>query len=320
MAGTAVESSLSAYSAILRDWQSSDAKNQIAIVGALSRIPSARGVALEFLPKVAQEVEEHAAPASDRSELMMLCARAALPMDKELARNFFERAIRLTEKIDVEAISQLELSAVVAEAGIDGSRSERVDLAKKLANTASAADATLGMDDHFPWSAIVKGVAALDLPTGLAAISQWRDFGALSHQRSIPALLSGRAISALPGEYKFALSVFAQCENIELRDCFGDEMNIPTGAIDRYCRDSLIKGDRSSILGVRWEASIANENPKTARKVQLRSVAAKLLEWHPGPDRSDITDTDGEPIKTDAEVGEALAQLAASSDLSLIHI
>jgi hypothetical protein len=309
-----VEANLSTCLKILGDWQSSEPKNQIAIVVTLSRVPSARGVALELLPKIAKEVEKLAAPASDRSELMMSCAHAALPMDPELARDFYERAIRLTEKIDVEVMSQLELAAVIAEAGINGSRAERIELATRLADTASAADATLGMDDHFPWSAVVKGVAAADLPTGFAAVSQWRDFGTLHHHRSIPDFLSGCASETLAGEYKFALSIFAGRENMQLQDCFGEGQIIPTAAIDRHCRDALWTADRSVILGAHWENAIVHELPKTDGKQKLHQVAKKLLEWHPGSGNSATPETIGGPLQTDAEVIEALADLVENTD------
>lgn len=309
-----VEASLSTCLKILGDWQSYDPKNQIAIVVTLSRVPSARGVALELLPKIAKEVEGLAAAASERSELMMSCAHAALPMDQELARDFYERAIRLTEKIDVEVMSQLELAAVVAEAGLDGARAERVELARRLADTASAADATLGMDDYFPWSAVVKGVAAADLSTGLAAISQWRDFGTLHHQRSIPDFLSGRAAEVLSSEYKFALSIFAGRENMQLQDCFGEGQIIPTAAIDRYCRDALVTADRSAILGVRWEEAVALEEPIAEGKVRLRQVAKHLLEWRPESNNSVTSETIGDLLKTDTEVVDALADLVANTD------
>lgn len=315
LAGNSLEAPLSACLGILRDWQANSPKNRIAICVALSRVPSAHSTALQQLPQIAAEVEAMAAAASDRSDLMMSCSHAALPMDEELARDFFERAIRLTEKIDVEALSQLELAAVVAEAGIDGSRSERVELAKSLADTASAADATLGMDEHFPWSAVVNGVAAIDLPTGLAVVSQWRDFGTLSHHRSIRYLLSGRAAKVMMGEYRFALSIFAGEERTRLKDYFEEALDVPAAAIHRHCWDALLTGDKSVILDTRWENAVADYIHKADGKTRLREVARKLLEWHPVPEsETDEPEQPPSPLMTETEITEALSRMAADKD------
>lgn len=315
ISGESLEAPLAACLDILRDWQSGDPKNRIEICVALSRVPGAHSKVLELLTQIAAEVEVMAAAASDRSELMMSCAHAALPMDEELARDFFERGIRLTEKVDVEALSQLELAAVVAEAGIDGSRDERVELATNLADTASAADATLGVEDHFPWSALVKGVAAIDLPTGLGAISQWRDFGILNHYRSTTDLLSGSAADALLGEYRFALSILGGDGQIRLRHCFQDSERIPAAAIDRYCQDVLVTGDRSVVLDARWEEAIVEEENWTDRTKQLHKVAGKLLEWHSIPDdNSQRPENEYSSLVTEAQVSEALLTIVSNKE------
>lgn len=275
--------------AILKDWQVASPKNRIDLAKSLALAPSAHGAAAQLLTTIAADIESMAGAASERAELLMACADTALPIDQELARNFYERAIAITEKVDFEAIAQLEMAAGLAGAGLGGCRSERMALAERIADTGGAVEATLELEDRFPWSDILKGIAGADLPTAFAVASQWRDVGIAPLEQSIPALLDGAEATRLSTPIRFALSVLADCN-------FGPVGDKPSSRaiVEFKARSALLSGDTVAVLDTHWETRDLVIDSKGSCANQLSQTAARLLSWRPSAigDRTDDDDDD----------------------------
>jgi hypothetical protein len=99
-------------------------------------------------------------------------ARAILPLSKEEAAAYFDRAIEIASRIGEENVSRWE--ALVDLAIVAGtSESPSSALAYKFAQGAELTDSYA--DNHFNWRGTVDGLGRLSAPSLLTISSRWRD-------------------------------------------------------------------------------------------------------------------------------------------------
>ena len=264
---------------VMKRWNAGSSKNRIDLAVAVAHVPHAHSIALTLLVDVANEAEHMAAPASNRAELMMSCARAALPLDAELARDFYERAIAVTEKVDIEVLAQMGLCTVLAEAGVEGERTELCGLAERLADVTGAVNATLGMGDDFPWGDAVRAIGAVDLSTALATISQWRDIGLVHPSVSIPSLLTGRGANQLTGNQRFALAVLESYEAVDLEAIYGSAASVPVEAVRFTAETALLSGNAREVIDCRWSPAMDQQPTTSSSHRQLHDFVDRLRSW-----------------------------------------
>jgi hypothetical protein len=306
---------------IMKQWNACSSKERIDLAVALAHVPHTHSIALTLLVDVANEAEHMAAPASDRAGLMMSCARAALPLDAELARDFYERAIAVTEKVDIEVLAQVGLCTVLAEAGVAGERTLLCGIAEQLADVTGAVNATLGMGDDFPWGNAVRAIAAVDLPTALATISQWRDIGLVHPSISVPSLLAGGGAKQLTANQCFALAVLESHETIDLEAIYGSAACVPTEAIRYEVRTALLSGSASTVLDCRWNPVMDRQSTASDTHLQLREVADLLLSWRTNRDDTTEASTEPEPeIRSEEEIQLRLDALAKDEGYGKAHL
>lgn len=164
------------------------------------------GVALELACEAYERieglVEEHA---EERVTQYMQLARAVLPIDKQEASAYFDRAVEIASRIGEENLSRWSaLTALASRAGVLGS--PQPELAYKYSQ---AAELTYSYSEkHFDWRATLQALCRLCPSSALAITSRWRDRGFGSYERvlamTIEALvaqqqLPPKALVALQG-------------------------------------------------------------------------------------------------------------------------
>jgi hypothetical protein len=139
-----------------------------------ARKDASRNAALELLEHVGAYLEAEPMRASERWDVAMRCARAALPYSRELCGSFYERGLKAAADVDDESIpfiaSICALSQSLAKAG---SQESRARLAAKLRTVAEAYRLRLSEETRLPWDEVLQAIAALDIREGLATCHAW---------------------------------------------------------------------------------------------------------------------------------------------------
>jgi hypothetical protein len=306
-----LDDAISAGIAILKDWGIGSLANRTDLAASLAHVPTAHPQALNLLLDVAAEAETMSGPASERAELLMGCARAALPLDAELARDMYERAVSVTEKVDIEVLAQVELCAQIAEAGVGGDREDLSATAEDLADVVAATDATLGTRDNFPWGDAIQAIAAVDLPTGLATLSQWRDIGLVPLSISIPSLLGGEAAKRLTGHQRFALAVLESNESLDLGALYGGAP--PAAALDYVARSALVSSSATEVQDARWTLEAYKPTSETPAGFRLREAAEAISTWQSSSDESSFeAEVSLRTLDTSEKIRAAIDELAST--------
>ena len=191
---------------LLEDWGADQISWSVDLASALGHSPHGHEAALAILLRTADRIAMRPARASERVKDLCACARTALPLDPELGRSLFDRAVDATDGVGSEVMSELAACQTVAKSGLGGDRRDRVELAERLADVAGAVNATIGVGGDFPWDETIAAVAAADLTTGLATASRWRDRGLVPYRRTLPALLTGPGRRGLTVAQRHALA------------------------------------------------------------------------------------------------------------------
>lgn len=226
---------------LLKSWQAASDASQLSIVSALLLSPRGHNAGLEWLVATSEAIGEDALPASERAKLLARCARMALPVDTDLARTLFERAVESTASVDYEALSELAACRAVAEAGLGGERAQRVELAERLADAAGAVVVALDLGGDFAWGRVARAVAAADLTTGLGAVSRLQDIGIANFETTLPAVLGSPAATFLTVTQRFALGHLSSGQ-IGLAELSQADA-VPECILERTLRDRLNAGD-----------------------------------------------------------------------------
>jgi hypothetical protein len=134
-------------------------------------------VASEAFSRIEAMVEEHA---EERVRQYIQLARAILPVEKDEASAYFDRAIEIASRIGEENLSRWRaLTWLAARAGVRGSPNPQ--LAYKYSQ---AAELTYSYSDrHFGWRETVHALCTLCPSSALAITSRWRDRGFGRYER-----------------------------------------------------------------------------------------------------------------------------------------
>lgn len=169
--------------------------------------PANADLVAERLVELERQIWAFSAKGSTTAGLLMRCARIALRSDRDLARHFFDSAVVAIERVDFEAMSELELAIAVAHQGIEGSRADKAAIATDLGNLAGALDESLGLRHDLPYPRLAGGIAALDLGTGLRAMSHWHDRRIASPDYTLCEILETGPSLALSPAQRIALCI-----------------------------------------------------------------------------------------------------------------
>ncbi len=298
----------------LKSWYAAGDNNLLDLAEALVLMPSGHDAALAWLVAIAQDIETDAGAASERAKLLAKCARAALPLDPALSATFFASALACTREIDFEALAEVAACRAVAEAGLGGDRTARMDLARRVGDAAGAVVATLDLQGDFAWDGVARAVAAADLPTGLAAISRWHDVGLARFEITLPGLLTASVARQLSPAQRYALALLSDSSRPQMSQMFGDDL-VPEAVFAAEVQDRLLSGDfveftdtlneLSQLTGAGASAALAVAEAQRQQILALRPQS-------PGAPADDEDEWDTHatepqtPLNTVAEVSEAL--------------
>lgn len=323
LAGADLAALRAGVKASLKSWQAANDKTMLDMASALVLLPAGHDAALAWLVELAQDFQAEAGAASDRAKMLAECARAALPLDPELAAGFFRSALARTAGVDFEAIAEMAACRAVAEAGLGGSRSERAALAARIGDAAGAVVATLELGGDFAWAGASCAIAAADLPTGLAAIATWHDVGVARYEITLPEFLAAPAVRALTPAQRYAISLLGEDSRPSLPDMMGGEAP-PERVIAAETRYRLLSGDfndfAQALNDIGSIVDVENSPALAAAETQRRA----LLALGPPPYDDDDEDADEETVAakerlTSADAIAAALEAARSADSGIGH-
>jgi DNA polymerase III delta prime subunit len=161
---------------IFKDHLDPFGSDETAVLSVLALNSSCHQKAHSLITKRAESVSVIRTAARERIDAMLKLARFMDPISRSDAKAIFGRAHSMTEELDSEAIFLLKsLAALSARAKAAMSDSACRDNAGGFATVLTDAAIRLSGQDGFPWFTAVTGLATLNLPVALSAISQWED-------------------------------------------------------------------------------------------------------------------------------------------------
>jgi hypothetical protein len=302
---------------LLSTWSAASPGFQLDLARSLALTPAGHDAALDWLVALGRLAETEPASASQRSEQQIDYARAALPLDLDLAKHFFAQAIASTEHVDTEALSEIAAARAIANSGVDGSHAERLDLAQRLGDAAGSVVAALDLRGDFDWSVTAGAIAEIDLGAGLAAVSRWHDVGVADFGYTIPDLLSTRAARALSSTQRYALSLLAGGDEPGLGQLFEGE-TVPEAILAHALDRKLRAGGATAYLDTLNDVAAL---PETERSPARRAGEARrqlFLSWRePNPTNqsaSETTKAAARPLADQASIRAALRAAHTDAD------
>jgi len=302
----------------LKSWHAVNDKTMLEMASALVLLPAGHDAALAWLVDLARDFESDAGAASDRAKMLAGCARAALPIDPELAAGFFRSALARTAGVDFEAIAELAACRAVAAAGLGGARSERAALAGRIGDAAGAVAATLELGGDFAWAGASCAIAAADLPTGLAAIARWHDLGVVRYEITLPELLAAPAARALTPSQRYAISLLSDDSRPSLSQMMGGNAP-PESVIAAETRARLLSGDFNSFADALNDLSSIVDVGASPALAAAEAQRRALLALGSRPCEVDDEDESAEPAAPQESLGSGEAIAAALEDARSGH-
>ncbi len=130
--------------------------------------------ALEVSVKAYEAIEQNREHAESRVESYQILARAIFPASIAEARNYFERAVEMSNRIGQENLARWGALICLAEASGKDSP-PRPKSAYRLARGTELAYEYVERDKHFDWGRTIDGLLSLCPASTIAALSRWRD-------------------------------------------------------------------------------------------------------------------------------------------------
>lgn len=143
---------------------------------ALSHDPDSHGGILGIAAESADRIQSYRGSASEKVEAYLRLARLILPVSRDDAKSFYQRAVDATREMDREAFDQIIFFSKTATVTRRQKRFKRrisIDLATFIED---AAIRLRGLDD-FPWNNAFQALSTLDPNVSLCALGRWADTG-----------------------------------------------------------------------------------------------------------------------------------------------
>lgn len=146
----------------------------ISLVRSWARNAESADLALNTSSEVFQRLDASREEAESRTASMVQLARAILPVNRDEAQAYFDRAVSISSRIGDENLDRY--SALLHLARAAGERNQpRAETAYRLARVAELTYQFVYRDKHFDWEGTVEALAALCPASSLAILSRWRD-------------------------------------------------------------------------------------------------------------------------------------------------
>lgn len=167
--------SLTAY----RSWFDDKAKDfwpatMASVCRLAARSRALESFALEVSVKAYEAIEQNREHAESRVESYQVLARAIFPASRAEARQYFERAVEISNRIGEENLARWDALICLAEASGKDSPS-RPKSAYRLARGTELAYEYVVRDKHFDWGRTIDGLLSLCPASTIATLSRWRD-------------------------------------------------------------------------------------------------------------------------------------------------
>lgn len=176
------------------------------------------------LQKYAGASEDYTLPATEKAELMVGISRLLLPVNRDEAKVYFERALGIVEEIDFELIEKLYCITKMANR-FSGDNTENRKRCEGLAKLVRRAGIILGNEKYFPYEESIEAMLSLSAPVAACVFSRWTDEGFLSSNGYF--LQEALKCKALPETHLTALSLITEESPILMKQVCGNATNLP---------------------------------------------------------------------------------------------
>jgi len=143
---------------------------RIDIANKFTSINELKQNAIKLLDEVDTLIQESTFTSSDMVNYYIKCAKIIRPVDKNISKYYFDKAIDALSEIDIEARDQIKCLHSLTQLGLPN---ESPELAFEFARFVEDCQNRLGDDDYFPSNEGVIGIANLDCATSFAVICRW---------------------------------------------------------------------------------------------------------------------------------------------------
>jgi hypothetical protein len=240
----------------------------------LAAIPDIHDHLLNGIVEAARASRAERTGAEERSNMLAGFASLIAPLSPEDASAIFKWAIDVAAELDSEVMDQLRLLGAMAQYCHLELGDHRREKAAEIVEIAYDAAIRLSYQDHFPWRAVMRGLALLDFPIALAAVARWDDSRIAYFHQTVNDVLE----VALDSGRLDAASAFAICGLSELVESTTLYSISVAAEIQGPAFASQIAEDMARDELLQRRGSSANLRPFFLRHASNRWVARLLSE------------------------------------------
>lgn len=179
---------------------------------------------IAVLQKYTDASENYTLPATEKAEPMAGISRLLLPVNRDEAKIYFEKALGIVEETDFELIEKLYCITKMANR-FSGDNPENRKRCEGLAKLVRRAGIILGNEKYFPYEESIEAMLSLSAPVAACVFSKWTDEGFLSSNGHF--LQEALKCKALPETHLTALSPITEESPILMKQVCGNATNMP---------------------------------------------------------------------------------------------
>lgn len=156
-----------------------------------SRRPALHALACGLADRAACYVQTHDMPATERTHFLLDVACSVDRVDRDLAHDYYGRAVQAAAGIDDDSVTLLELhSRLIDRLAVDPPASAST-IAARAIRLVESFQSRVSNEERLPYLQTLEATARLHSPTALAACSRWDDEMRLPYQVSLDCLVRG---------------------------------------------------------------------------------------------------------------------------------
>jgi hypothetical protein len=165
--------------------------------------------------QIAAKVESAQTSSEAKIEALVRLSRLLVPVSTADAQSLFNRAIKVSDELNEEAVNEIALFEPLARRVANVMpTAQRRSAANNLAAVISDAWIRLDAPEAFPWQKASRALCLLDVNIALAVTARWEDAGIVHRSKLLPDIIDTALAdgSLSPGQVAALLPLFDEAE------------------------------------------------------------------------------------------------------------